>query len=100
VAAVTTAAGTATCTYSCYNTTTAVVLCAMYFSNSTHCIQHLLAGACCPRVCETGVSAIDTLILLAEYIDLTGIREAKEPENDMEAQNYTSGTVLISRLLL
>jgi hypothetical protein len=42
-------------------------------------------------VCETGVSAIDTLMLLAGYIDLTGIREAKEPENAMEAQNSTSG---------
>jgi hypothetical protein len=67
-----------------------------FTANSTHCIQHLLAAACSARVCETGISAIDTLILLAEYIDLTGIREAKGPESDNEGYDYTSGMLLLT----
>eukprot|EP00953_Heterococcus_sp_UTEX-ZZ885_P013357 7637-Heterococcus_DN1.PRE.1 len=65
-------------------------LCYAITANSTHCIQQLLTAACSPRVCEAAISAIDTLILLAEYIDLTGIRATRESENDDEAQSYTS----------
>jgi hypothetical protein len=87
---VSTAADATINTHRCCNTFVAVVLCT---TNSTHCIQHLLAAAFSPRVCETGISAIDTLILLAEYIDLTGIRAVptRSSENDNEAQSYTSG---------
>jgi hypothetical protein len=74
--------------------------CCCYTSYSAHCLQHLLAAACCPRMCETGASAVDTLIQLAEHIDLTGTREvpAKQSENDDAAHNNASGMLLILQL--
>jgi hypothetical protein len=52
-------------------------------------------------MCETGTSAVDTLIQLAEHIDLTGFREvpAQQAGNDEAAHNIASGMLLILQLL-